>query len=377
VAKDQHATRWIAAGGLVAAALVVATSSTAATGESLRANAPSTAVYVVSATPLPGTTGSWMLGYNGTEYQNQVFNEFYVHGGKATKYTAPKIGRYGSLDVIYAVSHSEVLLAGARQAEGIQELPAIYRFNGRSFAREALPANLFAGDVAIETLAASSPNNIWAGGALSPANNDSDITLHFTGRAWVEETVDGDCSSVTTTGPANGFCIVYNESYSVQEIEAWNGKAWTADLTVPRGEYLKGVAMASPTDAWAVGFLESSETDTETGGVVYHFNGKTWTQVKLPTDVPHSGGLSGIAMLGNQAWALGVTGGFVGYVLHWTGSGWVLQHLPLSSQWDLISIDVAGGRGPLIAGWHFDRANDQYHSVLLSYEHGSWVVVPS
>lgn len=375
MAQHRHLTRPTIIALLAVAALLMAMSSwpTVASGQALHRTVAHSPEGIEAATPLPGTNDTWLLGYTGEPDQNLEYRALHVHNNKVKQFAGPKVGRYGTLQVVYAVSRSEVLIAGGRQAVGIQELPALYRFNGKKFAAVKLPRNLANGAVAIDTLASSSPNNIWAGGAVWGATSSGPITLHWTGHAWVEEAMEGTCDSVTTTGPSNGFCIVTNTDGGSQVIEAWNGKVWTADLTVPAGEDLRGVAMASPTNAWAVGERLNSGSEG-VGAVVYHFNGKSWTLVKLPKNTPGNGGLTSIAMVRSQAWALGSTASSKHYVLHWTGGKWVLQHVPVNSSYELTAISAAGHRGPVIGGSHYIRSTAREESVLLQLQRGSWVV---
>jgi hypothetical protein len=75
------------------------------------------------------------------------------------------------------------------------------------------------------------------------------------------------------------------------------------------------VSASSATNAWAVGFTESS------GALVLHWNGHSWKQVTIPDSGPFSS-LSGVSIgPSGRAWAVGSTGTAT-LILHWNGHAW-------------------------------------------------------
>ena len=151
----------------------------------------------------------------------------------------------------------------------------------------------------------------------------------------------------------------------------------TGNLRVPVFSFhgqLDSVAAASPDDAWAVGFSDSTITDE--GTLMLHWDGRTWSRVASPqvlNGVP--GVLSDVAAVSDSdAWAVGVTavasasGGSAGagkpLLVHWDGSRWSqvtglpavngsLSGITMSahSGWAVGSFVVADHPRPLILRW--------------------------
>jgi len=86
---------------------------------------------------------------------------------------------------------------------------------------------------------------------------------------------------------------------------------------------LDGVAAASASSAWAVGYA-GSESDRKL--LMLHWNGKSWTRVTSPKILDGTAGaLSAITVdSAKDAWAVGTTGSGFGHalLLHWNGVAW-------------------------------------------------------
>jgi hypothetical protein len=84
--------------------------------------------------------------------------------------------------------------------------------------------------------------------------------------------------------------------------------------------------MASPTDAWAVGYSNSSNTL-----LVAHWNGKTWSRDTSVIKV--KGSLAGVVAMGGDVWVaanLAYKGVGIAAMLHRTAGVWYVVGVPAS-----------------------------------------------
>jgi alpha-tubulin suppressor-like RCC1 family protein len=190
------------------------------------------------------------------------------------------------------------------------------------------------------------PGNAWAVGT------SGGLTLieHWNGKRWsivpspdpASGTSGGSdaLTSISGTGPddlwAAGFDL--NEATnSIQLLfEHWNGKAWTAVTSPTPGgssQFASGITAISPDNVWAVGTDRTDGVKTLSA----HWNGMAWSIVPTP-NISNAGRdqnlLTGVSSDGaGQVWAAGYADDDgqnfrMPYVLHWTGSAWVLTKVP-------------------------------------------------
>jgi hypothetical protein len=110
--------------------------------------------------------------------------------------------------------------------------------------------------------------------------------------------------------------------------------------TVIANAEFAAVAAASPTDAWAVGYVYDPTTGIESN-LAEHWNGKTWTRVLVPPppeppEAVFSGGLDAVAVHSTtDAWVIGGDNdGFVSQVAHWNGKRWSQVSFPAALKYD-------------------------------------------
>jgi hypothetical protein len=97
-------------------------------------------------------------------------------------------------------------------------------------------------------------------------------------------------------------------------------------LVLRRGGGLNGVAAASASSAWAVGYTGAKDSGK---ALMLHWNGKAWSRVTSPAVLNGTtGALTAITVVNaKDAWAVGYTGAFASgkehsLILHWNGSAW-------------------------------------------------------
>jgi hypothetical protein len=219
----------------------------------------------------------------------------------------------------------------------------IEHWNGKSWARVASPSpgtydQLWA-------VTATSASNAWAVGMSQNTKETPELhtlILHWNGKAWSQVAsptpaglgveLYGVKATSATSAWAVGYSAVYSEGWKTLILH-WNGKAWAQvpspdPVTVKSSELtwniLQGVTALSATNAWAVGYSETSLNGSKT--MIFHWNGKTWTQVPSPNpSCSTCDSLYGVAAgSASSAWAVGtVNAGGLVVLLHWNGSKWV------------------------------------------------------
>jgi hypothetical protein len=135
----------------------------------------------------------------------------------------------------------------------------------------------------------------------------------------------GALYGVATASASNAWAVGYAGSESARKLLMlhWNGKSW-ARVTSPKildgtAGALSAITVVSAKDAWAVG--------TTGGGfghaLLLHWNGKAWSQVTNVAAI--SGALYGVTATASSGWAVGVnlTSTVIApLVLHWNGKAW-------------------------------------------------------
>lgn len=154
-------------------------------------------------------------------------------------------------------------------------------------------------------------------------------------------------------------------------IQQWDGTAWTivpSPNPDPFQNLLTDIDGASANDVWAIGNLGNDGEGNTTGGLVVHWDGKTWEEVKVPGatsdgtfNVPNLQDV--IALSANDVWIVGrafswIDLKMVPIALHWNGSTWqrsVMSTAPNDGQGFLSITALSPTRvyafGSVIARW--------------------------
>jgi hypothetical protein len=228
-------------------------------------------------------------------------------------------------------------------------------------------------------VAARSATDAWAAGL----STNGSLIVHWNGRSWSQSlSTDGFLTSVAAASPASAWAVGGTDWWAPDaRIEHWNGKKW-APVRNPRldpGGYFNAVAAISATNAWAVGLVGGGPGDGTNAfdhTLIEHWNGRTWTRVPSPSPLPGSG-LDGIAAASaTNAWAVGWTGTGPGtggtsrtLIEHWNGRTWTrvpspnlapgirtqLHAVAVSSPrdaWAVGTTHLDGNNQPFIAHWN-------------------------
>ncbi|GAA1996974.1 hypothetical protein [Catenulispora subtropica] len=167
--------------------------------------------------------------------------------------------------------------------------------------------------------------------------------------------------------------------------EHWDGKSWrTVDAPVPAGTLsagFLGVAAVSPRDAWAVGWTQRMRGDESYDtGLLEHWDGQAWRQVKLPAGIPDAELYSITATGPRDIWASGVMadGTDQPVVLHYDGRTWTRPTVPGTGLYGEFNTIVAAGPNDVwAAGRTLLDDKDRGHPLVAHYDGHSWKTVPA
>ncbi|HMA35805.1 MAG TPA: hypothetical protein VKY74_15170, partial [Chloroflexia bacterium] len=151
--------------------------------------------------------------------------------------------------------------------------------------------------------------------------------FEYDGTTWTERSagLGGQGRRVTqvaAVAPDDAWGI--GEYYAVTTILHWDGTQWTqVPISPSMTVTLNDVAMASPTDGWAVGVGQG------TGAVLLRYDGTTWTAIPGPPD-PALLGLGSVSTdAPGDAWFFGATdNGQTSKIYHYQNGVWTWWYTP-------------------------------------------------
>ena len=238
-------------------------------------------------------------------------------------------GTYGSfLAGVTATSPRNAWAVGDANRRALIE-----HWDGRAWKLQAIPRPRQSQLVAV---AATSPRNAWAVGTV----DSHSLILHWNGTAWTVQArakfVNVAFTALTATSTRDAWLVGQlrlgnaNSSQVRPFIAHWDGKAWKVQPS-PRnplpfhpdrgdvGEVneLAGISAISSTNVWAVGNYAVTTVHgavTASGGLIEHWNGRTWQLRKFP----QYAGMTGIAASSSSGVWITINGG----IGHWNGRAW-------------------------------------------------------
>jgi hypothetical protein len=215
--------------------------------------------------------------------------------------------------------------------------PLIEKWNGTVW--KVVPGpNLGGSDNFLSGVRAISANNIWAVGT----SGNSTLTMHWNGTAWtvVPSRSPGRGAQLTAVNAVSAKDVWavghFTDSHGGHQtlIEHWNGTSWKV---VPSpsparpgfDNELTGVAATSKTNAWAVGYFDTTDKSHD-ATLTLHWNGTKWTRIPSPSPGASDQLSSVSATSARNAWAVGDSIGTTiqGLILHWNGTKWTRTLIP-------------------------------------------------
>jgi hypothetical protein len=260
-----------------------------------------------------------------------------------------------NLASVSASGPDEAWAVGTFENQQAMNLPLAEHWNGTTWTRVDVPAP---GGGSLSGVDDLSPGNAWAVGS----RNGLTLIEHWNGTAWSVVPSpnpatgipgDGDMlTSISGTSPSDLWAAGDEVNEATMTItmlfEHWNGTTWSAVDTLTLGGDALAITAVSPGNVFAVG--EAGEPVTAAAA---HWNGKTWSPVPTNASIPGAGQtqLTGIsADSAGDVWASGYADNVKGqnfrvpYVLHWTGTEFVMTKVPNPHT----KTGTVGGEGSLL-----------------------------
>ncbi len=322
--------------------------------------------------------------------------------------TSPNVAGYSSiLYGVTAISANNVWAVGYYQnSAGTIGLTLIEHWNGTKW--KIVPSPNPTGPVysILTSVVALSANNIWAAGYtfnVPSVGSSYDLTLieHWNGSKWriVSSPNAGSyinqLSAVTATSTNDVWAVGYyqnsissGDSSPHSLIEHWNGSKWKIVPSVNVGSLesiLTGITASSPTNAWAVGFIQSSGS-TIGQALVEHWNGTNWSIASNPSPGTNGNMFNGVtAVAPNQIRATGYYQDVNSTVTqplneYWDGFQWHIDAdaIPPGSTTAILNGITAISVNSVWAVGYFDSANNTNDQTLIEQWNGSaWNVASS
>ncbi|MEV4254420.1 hypothetical protein AB0J52_14815 [Spirillospora sp. NPDC049652] len=244
-----------------------------------------------------------------------------------------------------------------------------WRFDGKRWTDTRLPAALQKRGF-LYTVAGSSANDVWAVGS-GPSGL---YALRWNGAKWTVSHTwkagNAEPGGIVVSGPKDVW--VHGSEYDGYAFGTWHfdGLSWTRPRT---GFTLTGGASVAAKNIWAVG--NNGRKDTWPSPVARHWNGKSWTAVKLPA-LPNAGHPSELktvaARSSSDVWLAGTRYERQGSVyasrplaVHWDGKTWRRSDPPARSGIISVTPDGKGGAWAATASEVFHFAKGRWAKAAL------------
>ncbi len=290
----------------------------------------------------------------------------------------------GSLSGVAATSASNAWAVGT-----VGSASLTLHWNGHSWTRVSAPGQ------GLSDVAASSASNAWAVGEAA----SKPLILHWNGHSWKRTSAplpkQANLYSIATSSGSNAWAVgsylVGTGSNRTLTLH-WNGHGWKRVASAnprPRahtGDLLASVAIVSARDVWAVG-SKTSDFAGEQGGLIEHWNGRSWAQASAKSVTAGASGFSGVVATSSaNVWtaccscAGGVDGGIIG---HWNGHGWARQGTPVARKLGavLFSVGASSRRSAFAVGSYCKSACLSGHpfntGLLLRWTGSAWKIAAS
>jgi hypothetical protein len=275
--------------------------------------------------------------------------------------------------------------------------------HGRPWSRGALAGarrtglvDDFTSTVALSATDAWTVGNICKRNCAGVAGAGANLIAHWNGSRWagVAAPVTGRSflGGVAAASPTDIWAVGWDPTGSLAL--HWNGTAW-AVVPSPNpgpGAALAGVAAVSGSDAWAVGNYCTSSACSVLRNLILHWNGSTWIRVPSPSP-GGSFGLSAVAATSStNAWAVGsYCASACGksaetdhtLILHWNGTAWTQVSSPNPSTFGptLSAVTAISASDAWAVGtWCVSgcgTAGNVWHALLLHWNGSAWTQAPS
>jgi hypothetical protein len=203
------------------------------------------------------------------------------------------------------------------------QVPIAVHWDGSTWQPVPLPGLPFGGGVVLDGVSATSASDAWAVGSYSDRKQGDGFVLHWNGSSWsLVPSAPVGAAGPFVAATATGYTWLLGAVMAA----LWNGHHWTT-IPVPlvgnhngnRGGNTFALA-ASGYTAWVAGNYCTTQCGTSTLPLLLRWNGGGWQR----TPVPYSDiNIFGLAVTSpTNAWAVGTKAPRTTIILHWNGSKW-------------------------------------------------------
>ena len=341
----------------------------------------------VSAVAALSTTNVWAAGgqYNGSGRMARWNGTSWIGIG-----TDPDIENplFSDLEVI---SKNDIWVAGRQGSSAPEYRPLLEHWDGATWTATPTPVVpvFVAGLESID----SSAGSLWSVGRTSATDTeDRPLALRRAGGRWTATPVasttklDTVLRGVAAASATDAWAVGYFQPLPARAvldpeapfIEHWDGTRWAIAPApyVSIGGSLTGVVALGPSNAWAVGYAlkRSSPSDP----VVMHWNGKRWIIALVPSGITSTRLLDVVAVSTSDIWAVGYQldgdGVKQPFALHRTGGTWQEQSPPPVESGTVLNGVDAAGPGNVIAVGTDDGSSA---TIVLRWNGSAWSTQPS
>jgi hypothetical protein len=344
------------------------------------------ALQMVSVSVVPRSSTVWALAVHVAD-QGQGASHFFALRRRGGAWSSEKISSRDDLGLeqVDAVSASSIWAVGVRGVH--TELPWIEHSTGKGFHHVAvpgLPHGLF------NDIASSSPSDVWAVGVRA---NKHALVVHWDGHHWTvmpTTGLSGDLTlqNVSASGPDNVWATG-EEGPSLQtlpELFHWNGATWSV-VTLPVKGIVTPISVVTtgPERVWFVGqdLVNSTKYGSRTVTYVMAWNGSVWKREPSATPSPTEADLNDVVGVGHDIVAVGTAYSKLGdqrpFVLRLVGGRWKKQSIKAPGKNSglvdaSISTKAAVAVGDWFAGHPGQLGGSSTGLPLIDSRHGSrWV----
>ncbi len=297
------------------------------------------------------------------------------------------------LQAISALSPSDIWAVGQ----------STIHFDGSKWT--AFPAPLIRGDNTsfLGGVADISPTDAWAVGTVGIGlANPGQVIERWDGTQWNE--YPGPTFGAGDEPSLKGLAVISaNDIWAVGSLlngggsrlnflfEHWDGTSWKVTTKTTGDAFLFNASADATNDVWAVGF-SGPENDTSRT-LVMRYDGVSWKTVASPSVGNGASQLNGVAALApNNVWAVGFStpvapparAATLTLIEHWDGTGWTVVPSPNVGPNSVYQSNRLEGITAVSATdiWAFGsyfmaNGSGQQKTLLLHWDGNTWTIAPS
>jgi hypothetical protein len=312
-----------------------------------------------------------------------------VRSAVVTSYAVPG----GQLWGVTAASPTAAWAVGWTEntKNGSDQKPLLLQWNGKKWSRVPVKG---VSEGQLIAVSAASPRDVWAVGQGIFGSNAGIFILHWNGRAWSQMASGLNSTYQPTAVVATSHDVwvaAYNGNYTAF-LHLTGGRWYVVPTTLTSVYQVTGLAVVSPTAAWATGVYEKPSEIGHLYSFLLRWNGSVWKRVADPlsnqaTQAMASGAKGTVWMVGYGE----TIGGAGGQSARWDGRSWHSVPCPSSGGFSGVAL-IPGGtawavgsavtsNGPALAHWTGSTwrlavlsVNGSLNAVAASSVHDAWAV---